>query len=233
MLLFMGAGEPWKIYRAHNPASSLSPPCVPPPAHLWPSWAYATEAPVAAVQIKSATCMSGHVTGLRLSPRNSQCCRVWVRRRRIEVRKEEYSAEDGTLCDSISCCRRGNEGPEEYIDIPCKGVPDRLQSVEASSSWVFKQNFSIQSLFQPVLKKKKITEWDDEKIFQPSCWLGKSKPTLMPTNMESHEFKYTSLSPLKASYWPARLSAGNFSLAAASPLSKWSTSIDMDLKTQS
>lgn len=104
------------------------------------------------------------------------------------------------LLQTFTCCRSGHGLP--------KAIVFRLQRCSMQTYFwhsAKKESFLTMTGFGPELinpepvsacvEKKKIPEWDD-KDFSPSCWLRKSKTTSMPTNMESQEFKYTSLSPL-------------------------------------
>lgn len=110
-----------------------------------------------------------------------------------------------TMCylfQTFTCCRSGHGWP--------KAIVFRLQRCSMQTYFWQWQNSAKRGSFltmmgfgpelinpEPVSAcvEKKIPEWDD-KDFLPSCWLWKSKTTSMPTNMESQEFKYTSLSPL-------------------------------------
>lgn len=108
-----------------------------------------------------------------------------------------------TMCYSLqtfSCCRSGHGRPE--------AIALRLQRCSVQTYFWHTEkrgSFLAVVVFGPKLINpepvsacavKKNPQWDDKTDFSPSCWLGKSKTTSMPTNMESQEFKYTSLSPL-------------------------------------
>ena len=78
------------------------------------------------------------------------------------------------------------DGPRQsflkFKDVLCKRISDILRSEGASSLWqCVARTYQIQSLFQPVLKKKKKSPGEmTQKIFSPHAGLENQRPRQCP-----------------------------------------------------